>query len=313
MQKGSEELDFKKTIMNSGLEIKKENIILNELMNKYTTFKIGGPAECLIKINNINELKEVLKFAEKNKINITIIGNGSNLLVTDKGIKGIVLLNRLEDIQIKDNENNIELTVKSGTKMSIIARKCLEQNITGFEELSGIPGTIGGAVIMNAGAHGKEMKDIVKLVKCIDYKGNEYEFSNEELEFEYRNSRLKHEKYIITEVNLILNKGNQTEIKNKMDEYKKYRKEKQPIEYPSAGSTFKRGEDYITAKLIDEAGLKGYKIGGAEISKKHSGFIINTGNATANDVLELVQYVKKEINLKFNKNIELEIEIIGEK
>lgn len=313
MQKGSEELDFKKTIMNSGLEIKKENIILNELMNKYTTFKIGGPAECLIKINNINELKEVLKFAEKNKINITIIGNGSNLLVTDKGIKGIVLLNRLEDIQIKDNENNIELTVKSGTKMSIIARKCLEQNITGFEELSGIPGTIGGAVIMNAGAHGKEMKDIVKSVKCIDYKGNEYEFSNEELEFEYRNSRLKHEKYIITEVNLILNKGNQTEIKNKMDEYKKYRKEKQPIEYPSAGSTFKRGEDYITAKLIDEAGLKGYKIGGAEISKKHSGFIINTGNATANDVLELVQYVKKEINLKFNKNIELEIEIIGEK
>lgn len=313
MQKGSEELDFKKTIMNSGLEIKKENIILNELMNKYTTFKIGGPAECLIKINNINELKEVLKFAEKNKINITIIGNGSNLLVTDKGIKGIVLLNRLEDIQIKDNENNIELTVKSGTKMSIIARKCLEQNITGFEELSGIPGTIGGAVIMNAGAHGKEMKNIVKTVKCIDYQGNEYEFSNGELKFEYRNSKLKHKKYIITEVNLILNKGNETEIKNKMGEYKKYRKEKQPIEYPSAGSTFKRGEDYITAKLIDEAGLKGYKIGGAEISKKHSGFIINTENATANDVLELVEYVKKEINLKFNKNIELEIEIIGEK
>ena len=313
MQKGSEELDLKKTIMNSGLQIKKENIILNELMNKYTTFKIGGPAECLIKIQSIKDLKEAIQFAEKNKIDITIIGNGSNLLVTDKGIKGIVLLNRLEDIQIKNNENNIELTVKSGTKMSIIARKCLEQNITGFEELSGIPGTIGGAVIMNAGAHGKEMKDIVKSVKCIDYKGNEYEFSNEELEFEYRNSRLKHEKYIITEVNLILNKGNQTEIKNKMDEYKKYRKEKQPIEYPSAGSTFKRGEDYITAKLIDEAGLKGYKIGGAEISKKHSGFIINTGNATANDVLELVQYVKKEINLKFNKNIELEIEIIGEK
>lgn len=306
-------MDLKKAITNSGLQIKKENIILNELMNKYTTFKIGGPAECLIKINNINDLKEVLQFAEKNKINITVIGNGSNLLVTDKGIKGIVLLNRLEDIQIKDNENNIELIVKSGTKMSIIARKCLEQNITGFEELSGIPGTIGGAVIMNAGAHSKEMKDIVKSVKCIDYKGNEYEFLNEELKFEYRNSKLKHKKYIITEVNLILNKGNQTEIKNKMDEYKKYRKEKQPIEYPSAGSTFKRGEDYITAKLIDEAGLKGHKIGGAEISKKHSGFIINTGNATANDVLELVEYVKKEVNLKFNKNIELEIEIIGEK
>lgn len=306
-------MDLKKAITNSELQIEKENIILNELMNKYTTFKIGGPAECLIKIQSIKDLKEVIQFAEKNKINITVVGNGSNLLVLDKGIKGIVILNRLEGMQINNNESNIEVTVKSGTKMSIIARKCLEQNITGFEELSGIPGTIGGAVIMNAGAHGKEMKDIVKSVKCIDYQGNEYEFLNEELKFEYRNSRLKHERYFITEIKLILNKGNQDEIKNKMDEYKKYRKEKQPIEYPSAGSTFKRGEDYITAKLIDEAGLKGYKIGGAEISKKHSGFIINTGNATAKDVLELVEYVKKEVSLKFDKNIELEIEIIGEK
>jgi len=312
-KKGSEELDLKKAIMNSELQIEKENIILGELMNKYTTFKIGGPAECLIKIHNIKDLKEVVQFAEKNKINITVIGNGSNLLVSDKGIKGIVILNRLEDIQIKDNESNIEVTVKSGTKMSIIARKCLENNITGFEELSGIPGTIGGAVIMNAGAHGREMKDIIKSVKCIDYNGNEYEFLNKELGFGYRNSNLKHKKYIVTEVKMTLNKGSQNEIKNKMEEYKKYRKEKQPIEYPSAGSTFKRGEDYITAKLIDEAGLKGYKIGGAEISKKHSGFIINTGNATAKDVLELVEYVKKEINLKFGKNIELEIEIIGEK
>lgn len=306
-------MDLKKAITNSELQIEKENITLNELMNKYTTFKIGGPAECLIKIYNIKGLKEVIQFAKKNKINITVVGNGSNLLVLDKGIKGIVILNRLEGMQINNNESNIEVTVKSGTKMSIIARKCLEQNITGFEELSGIPGTIGGAVIMNAGAHGKEMKDIVKTVKCIDYQGNEHEFSNEELKFEYRNSRLKHEKYFITEIKLILNKGNQDEIKNKMDEYKKYRKEKQPIEYPSAGSTFKRGEDFITAKLIDEAGLKGYKIGGAEISKKHSGFIINTGNATAKDVLELVEYVKKEVSLKFDKNIELEIEIIGEK
>ena len=306
-------MDLKKSIIDYNLKIEEKNIIFNEEMCKYTTFKIGGPAECLIKIQSIKDLKEAIQFAEKNKIHISFIGNGSNLLITDKGIKGIVLLNRLEDIQIKDNENNIELIVKSGTKMSIIARKCLEQNITGFEELSGIPGTIGGAVIMNAGAHNKEMKHIVKSVKCIDYKGNEYEFSNKELGFEYRNSILKHEKYIITEVKLILNRGNKAEIKNKMEEYKKYRKEKQPIEYPSAGSTFKRGEDYITAKLIDEAGLKGYKIGGAEISKKHSGFIINTGNATANDVIELANIVKKEINLKFNKNIELEIEIIGEK
>lgn len=165
---------------------------------------------------------------------------------------------------------------------------------------------------MNAGAHGKEMKDIVKTVKAIDYQGKEKIFTIEELKFDYRTSLFKKEKYIITEVVLRLQKGNKEEIKAKMEEYAKYRKEKQPIEYPSAGSTFKRGSDFITAKLIDEAGLKGYHIGDAEISTKHCGFVINKGKATAEDVLALVEYIQEKVYEKFNKKIELEIEIIGE-
>lgn len=178
--------------------------------------------------------------------------------------------------------------------------------------MSGIPGTIGGAIRMNAGAHGKEMKDIVKTVKCVDYQGNEREFIKEELAFDYRTSIFKKEKYIITEVTIALQKGKKEEIKAKMEEYATYRKEKQPIEYPSAGSTFKRGTDFITAKLIDEAGLKGYAIGDAQIATKHAGFVINKGEATAKDVLALVKYAQDTIYQKFQKKIELEIEVIGE-
>ena len=306
-------MDLKKLIMNSNLAIKEENIIFNEPMKKYTTYKIGGPAECLIKVHTMNELKEVIYFAKEKSIKLTVIGNGSNILVLDSGIKGIVVVNRIEEIDIIKKDNNIEARVGAGTKTSKLARKLLENDITGFEELSGIPGTIGGAVIMNAGAHGKEMKDIIRTVKCIDYDGKEYEFEKQELGFEYRDSKLKNSKYIVTESTLLFKQGKHDEIQSKMDEYRKYRIEKQPIEHPSAGSTFKRGEDFITAKLIDDAGLKGYKIGGAEVSTKHSGFIINTGEATAKDVLQLIDYIKKEIKSKFNKNIEIEIEVIGDK
>lgn len=166
---------------------------------------------------------------------------------------------------------------------------------------------------MNAGAHKKEMKDIVKTVKCVNFQGEEKEFTNQELEFGYRTSRFKKEKYIITEVEIALQKGNKQQIQAKMEEYKTYRKEKQPIEYPSAGSTFKRGADFITAKLIDEAGLKGYCVGDAEVSTKHCGFIINKGKATAKEVLALVEQIQEKIQEKFDKKIELEIEVIGEK
>ena len=190
---------------------------------------------------------------------------------------------------------------------------CMQKEITGLEELSGIPGTIGGTIRMNAGAHGREMKDIVNKIKCIDYQGNEKMFTNEEAEFEYRSSIFKKKKYIIIEAEFLLEKGNKEEIKLKMEQYKNYRKQKQPIELPSAGSTFKRGEDFITAKLIEEAGLKGFNIGDAEVSTKHAGFIINKGNAKADDVLELAKYIKEKVKQKFNKEIELEIEVFGEK
>ena len=306
-------MNLKELIEKSNLQIDKEKILYDEPMSKHTTFKIGGPAECFIKIDNIEDLKEILSFSKENKIQLTVIGNGSNLLVSDNGIKGITICIKLEGIELKEKNNSYLLKVASGEKIGKVARMMCSKEISGMEELLGIPGTIGGVVRMNAGAHGKEIRDLVTKVTCIDYDGNIKEFSNEDMKFEYRSSMLKKEKYIVLEVELELQKGNKEEIDEKIEKYSKYRKEKQPMEYPSAGSTFKRGEDFITAKLIDEAGLKGYSIGGAEVSTKHSGFIINKGNATAKDVLELVEYVKEKVYKKFGKVIELEIEVVGEK
>ena len=305
-------MELKEKIEKANLHIDENKIKYNEPMNKYTSFKIGGPAECLIKIDNEDDLKEILKFVKEENIKLTILGNGSNVLVLDKGIKGITLLMKIEKIEMHEEGNKVLVKLGAGEKIAKVGRVFLNKSLTGFEEISGIPGTIGGAVRMNAGANGKEMKDIVKTVTCMDLSGNRKVFTNKEMEFSYRKSIIFSKKYIVTEVEIELKKGNGQEIKEKMEEYSNSRKEKQPLEYPSAGSTFKRGEDFITAKLIDEAGLKGMSVGGAEISTKHAGFIINKNNATAKDVLDLVQKVKEEIYKKFGKNIELEIEILGE-
>ena len=302
--------ELKKQILE--LEIPKDNILFDEPMSKHTTFKVGGPAECYIKIDDVRHLRQILKFSKQNHIPITILGNGSNVLVLDGGIKGIVLNIRFNKIEMMNLDKKIFANVGSGVKISVFGHLLLKNAIAGFEELSGIPGTIGGAVRMNAGAHGKEFKDIVTTVTCMDYDGNIHQFENEDMHFEYRRSMLKDTPYIVLEVHMEFQKGEEKDIKEKMEEYATYRKEKQPIEYPSAGSTFKRGTDFITAKLIDEAGLKGYHIGGAEVSNKHAGFIINKGNATAKDILKLIEYVKHEVEEKFNKKIELEIEIMGE-
>lgn len=305
-------MDNKVILNNLEKIISKEKIKQNEPMKNHTSFKIGGPAEFFVKVNSVEELKELLQLCEINKIPLTIVGNGSNLLVLDNGINGIVLKIELKQIQIKDiEEGKVEVIVDSGVQLGLLAQNLLKEEISGFEELSGIPGTIGGAVVMNAGAHGKEMKDIVTEITAIDYNGNMHIFTNEESEFSYRHSKFLDEKYIILQVKLLLEKEKREEIKSKMNEYAKYRKEKQPIEYSSAGSTFKRGTDFITAKLIDDAGLKGYSIGGAKISEKHAGFIINTGNATAKDVLDLVEYVTDKVYEKFGKKIELEIKVLG--
>ena len=302
--------ELKKQILQLG--ISKDNILFDEPMSKHTTFKVGGPAECYVKIDDIQDLRHILRFAKQNHIPVTILGNGSNVLVLDGGIKGIVLNIRFNKIEMMNLDKKIFANVGAGVKISIFGHLLLKNTITGFEELSGIPGTIGGAVRMNAGAHGKEFKDIVSTVTCMDYDGNIHQFENEDMHFEYRRSMLKDKPYIVLEVHMEFQKGEEKDIKEKMEEYANYRKEKQPIEYPSAGSTFKRGTDFITTKLIDEAGLKGYSIGGAEVSNKHAGFIINKGNATAKDILELIEYVKHEVEEKFNKKIELEIEIMGE-
>lgn len=288
--------------------ISKDNIYTNELMSKYTSFKIGGPAECLIKIQTAQELKSILEFAKEKDIPLTIIGNGSNILVSDEGIKGIVL--KIEISTFELNSQTAQLKVGSGVKLGFIAQKCLKQELAGFEFASGIPGTIGGAIRMNAGAHGREMKDVVTTVTYMDRDGKIHKIKNEQANFEYRNSLFAHKDYIIVEVEMQLEKGNTEEIQAKMTECATYRKEKQPIEYPSAGSTFKRGTDFITAKLIDDCGLKGYQIGGAQISEKHAGFIINKNNATAKDVIELMEYIKEQVYNKSGKVIEPEIEII---
>lgn len=291
--------------------ISEDKIKENEPMNKHTSFKIGGPAELLIKVDSVEKLKKVLELCKNEKIPLTIVGNGSNLLVLDKGIKGIVIKLELKEIGIKEiNKQDIEVTVDSGVLLGLLSQKLLKKEISGFEELSGIPGTIGGATVMNAGAHGKEIKDILTEVTTMDYDGKIHIFTNKESEFTYRNSKFSKGEYIILQVKLLLKKGNKEQIKFKMDEYAQYRKEKQPIEYPNAGSTFKRGEDFITAKLIDEAGLKGYSIGDAQISEKHAGFIINKGNATAQDVLDLVKYTQEKVYEKFKKKVELEVKVV---
>ena len=298
--------------------LKKENeiekkIIFDEPMKKHTSFKIGGTADEFIKVQDEEELIEAIKYAKEKKLKITIIGNGSNLLVLDKGIRGLVIKIDIQNLKIEKNEKNVEITVGSGYKTMALGVKLKNERISGFEELSGIPGTIGGAIFMNAGAYGKEIKDINLSTKCMDYDGKIFNLSNKEQEFSYRSSIFNTKDYIILETTLELEYGKKDEIQRKMDEYLEKRREKQPIDMPSAGSTFKRQEGVITAKLIDECGLKGFKIGGAMVSEKHAGFIVNYDNATAKDVLDLVKYVKEKVYEKFGIKIEEEIRIVGEK
>ncbi len=289
-----------------------EKIIFDEPMKKHTSFKIGGTADKFVKVTNEEELKEAIKYAKDKKLKITIIGNGSNLLVLDKGIRGLVIKIDIQKLEIERKEKYAKITVGSGYKTMALGIKLMNEDLSGFEELSGIPGTIGGAIFMNAGAYGKEIKDINISTKCMDYNGEIVELSNQEQEFEYRSSVFNKKDYIILETKLRLEYGKKEEIKKKMDEYLSSRKEKQPIEYPSAGSTFKRQEGVITAKLIDECGLKGFQIGGAKVSEKHAGFVINSDNATAKDVIDLIKYIKEKVNEKYEIKIKEEIRIVGE-
>lgn len=291
--------------------IPEENIKINEPMSKHTSFKTGGPAEIYIIGKTLEQIQEVLKYSNQNNIQLYIIGNGSNLLVSDEGIKGIVLKIAVDNIETLESDFGVLVKAGAGVKIMALAQILKKDGITGFEELAGIPGTMGGANYMNAGAYGKELKDIIVSTKAINKETGKIEtLKNEEQELKYRNSIFKNRKYIIIETMLNLQKGIPEEIERKMSNFLNQRKEKQPIEYPSAGSTFKRGEKFITAKLIDECGLKGYQIGGAQISEKHAGFIINKNNATSKDILDLIKYTKKKVFEKFGVQIEEEVEII---
>ncbi|MBQ4110647.1 MAG: UDP-N-acetylmuramate dehydrogenase [Clostridia bacterium] len=289
--------------------VSEDKIFINEPMKKHTSFKIGGNADYLILAKNATEIINVISLCKKEKIPFFIMGNGSNLLVSDRGISGVVIktAGALNSITV----NGDEIIVESGVMLKKIANTALEHSLTGFEELSGIPGTVGGAVYMNAGAYGREFKDIVVSVKYIDENGNICEKKNSELDFYHRHSVFTDTKCVILETVLKLEKGNKDEISDKMKEITKKRKDKQPLEYPSAGSTFKRPVGCFAAALIEEAGLKGRAVGDAEVSVKHSGFVINKGNAAAADVLELIDIIKDTVKKKFNVELELEVQIVG--
>ena len=292
-------------------KISSENIFINEMMSKHTSFKIGGPADIYISPSNEKEIKQAIEVCGMQNIPYYIIGNGSNLLVRDNGYRGVI-------IQISSNMNSISIegnrvVAQSGTLLSALAKQIANHSLKGFEFASGIPGTIGGAVCMNAGAYGGEMKQLIESVDVIDQEGNIITLNNEELALGYRTSLVQTKGLIVIRAVLKLEYGCEEDIRALMKDYTNRRRSKQPLEMPCAGSTFKRPDGYYAGKLIQDADLVGYSIGGAQVSQKHCGFIINKGNATAKDVIDLVEYVQKTILQKFGVEMIPEIRIIGEK
>ena len=288
--------------------IDKDRVLKNEPMSKHTTFKIGGPADVFVIINNLEELKAVIKLAKENNVELTCIGNGSNTLVKDKGIRGITIKLNLKEITV----NGDIIKAEAGVALPVLAKTACENELSGLEFACGIPGSVGGAIYMNAGAHGVEFKDIVTETTYIDKHLTLQTISNEEHKFSHRYSAFAETNDIIISTTLKLQKSNKEEISQKMQTFMTMRKERQPIGLPSAGSVFKRKTDFIPAEIIDKCGLKGYNIGDACVSEKHAGFIVNKGNAKAEDVLKLIDVIKNKVKEKFKKEIELEIEILGE-
>lgn len=286
-----------------------KNIFKDELMKSHTSFKIGGPADFFVVPSNMQQLQKVIKFLKNSNLEYYILGNGSNLLVKDEGYRGVI-------IQVYKNLSNVEIvdtTVKAqaGVLLSTLANKVYKESLTGMEFASGIPGTLGGAVCMNAGAYGGEMKQVVQSVTVINNEGDFQVLGYDELELGYRTSIIQKKGFVVVDVELQLTKGNQEEIKSYMNDLTNRRKTKQPLELASAGSTFKRPTGYYAGKLIMDSGLRGYRIGDAQISEKHCGFVVNLGNAKAEDVLSLISYVQKTVKGKYGVDLEPEVRIIG--
>ena len=287
-----------------------ENVLRDEPMKNHTTFKVGGPADYLVTPNLESEVSELIKLCVAKNVPYMIIGNGSNLIVRDGGIRGVVIKlgNNFSECKVEGNR----LHLLAGALMSKIGKLALDNHLTGFEFGAGIPGTVGGAVVMNAGAYGGEMQDVIVSVTVLTKDGEILELTKEELELGYRKSCIIPNNYVVLSAVLELAEGNVDDIKKKMNEFAAARREKQPLEYPSAGSTFKRPEGYFAGKLIMDTGLKGYRVGGAMVSTKHCGFVINIGNATAQDILDLIGDIQDRVEYKFGVRLETEVKIVGE-
>lgn len=283
-------------------------VCTDEPMSMHTTFKTGGMADVFVEPFDIQELKETLKLLKGEPF--YLIGNGSNLLVSDDGLKGVVihLADGFREITVEGNL----ITCGSAATLSQIARAALSHSLRGFEFAAGIPGSLGGAIVMNAGAYDGEMKQVVKRVTLMSYEGEIVEKDAEEMHFSYRHSILKEQPFIVLEAVIALEAGDQTQIKEKMDGLAAKRREKQPLEYPSAGSTFKRPEGYFAAKLIEDAGLKGFRMGGAQVSPKHAGFVINENNASSADIYALIKEIQKKVKNTSGVAIEPEVICLGE-
>lgn len=284
-------------------------IFMEEPMKKHTTFRVGGPADVLVQPDE-TALAAILALCRQYHVSYSFIGNGSNLLVGDKGIRGVV-------IEMTDPMGNIEvdgtkITAQAGAMLSKIANTAASNGLGGMEFAAGIPGSVGGAVVMNAGAYGGEMKDIIEKVYVLDENGAQLELDRDALDLGYRHSCIPEKKYIVTKVVLELVPRNEAEIRSEMKELNEKRAEKQPLQYPSAGSTFKRPEGYFAGKLIMDAGLRGYQVGGAQVSEKHCGFLINKGDATAADICQLMRDVSDKVQAQFGVVLEPEVKMIGE-
>ncbi len=290
-----------------------ENVFENEPMSMHTTFRIGGPARYFAIVNSEEDLIKTIKLVREENQEYFVLGNGSNILVSDKGFDGVVLQLSGEFDTIHLSGNNI--IAGSGLLLSHVAKTALDNSLTGLEFASGIPGTIGGAIVMNAGAYGSEMKDVVNAVRILWLEPDEPTIETltlDDLKLSYRHSILKERKGIVLDVKLTLKPGSKEDIKAVMDDLASKRREKQPLEYPSAGSTFKRPEGYFAAKLIEDAGLKGYKVGTAMVSDKHAGFVVNTGGAKATEVKQVMDHVVHTVNQSTGITLEPEVILLGD-
>ena len=300
----------KNKVKNKLLEIvSSDQLLTDSLMRDHTTFRVGGPADFIVFPENQEQLADITGFCCTNEIPFFLMGNGSNLLVRDGGFRGVIINTRQMTTVVTDGSR---VVAQAGALLRAVAKEALAHSLKGFEFASGIPGTIGGAAIMNAGAYGGEMKDVIAKVHIMTPDGKFETVDGRDCHFGYRQSRMRDACEVVTAVELALEPGDPETIRARMQELNQRRRDKQPLNYPSAGSTFKRPEGYFAGKLIQDAGLKGYRVGGAMVSQKHSGFVINADGATAADVLQLIGDVQRKVKAQFGVDLEPEVITIGE-